>query len=277
LLHGHPTRSSRVNALFGIAPLAVWFPYSLYRAEHLRHHDDERLTSTDDPESYFISSHRWRAACGPMRALLTFRNTFIGRVAIGPAFAIAGVLTQACRKVASGDWRDVPMWLVHLSLLVPLLVWLDRVCGIGPVGFLAGVAYPALSLSAVRSFREHRPAERPAERSVINEAGWFWRVLFLSNNYHLVHHDLPHVPWFALRRVYLERRERYRERSGYFVVDGYRRWFAEFAFRCAEPVRHPLDAVMHLAGAMRHSLDVMLHSAHAVQPHDRGRHPGDIV
>jgi fatty acid desaturase len=272
LLHGHPTRSPRVNALFGIAPLAVWFLYILYRAEHLRHHDDERLTSADDPESYFISSQRWRATSAPMRALLTFRNTFVGRVAIGPAFAIAGVLTQACRKVASGDLRDVPMWVAHLGLLALLLVWLERGCGIGPLRFLAGVVYPALSLGAVRSFREHRPAERAAERSVINEAGWFWRLLFLNNNYHLVHHDLPRVPWFALRRVYLDRRERYRERSGHFVVQGYWRWFAVFAFRCAEPVRHPLDAVMHLAGAMRHSLDAVLHTTHAARPRERALH-----
>jgi fatty acid desaturase len=26
--------------------------------------------------------------------------------------------------------------------------------------------------------------------------------LVLNNNYHAVHHDLPHVPWFALREVY---------------------------------------------------------------------------
>ncbi|MFC0697453.1 fatty acid desaturase [Paraburkholderia humisilvae] len=277
LVHGHPTRSPAVNALFGIAPLSVWFPYALYRAEHLRHHDDERLTSADDPESYFLSWRRWRATSAPMHALLTFRNTFVGRVAIGPAFTIAAVLTQACRKVAAGDLREAGMWVAHLGLLALLLVWLERECGIGPLRFLAGVAYPALSLGAVRSFREHRPAAQVAERSVINESGWFWRLLFLNNNYHLVHHDLPGVPWFALRRVYLERRARYCERSGHFVVAGYRRWFAEFAFRCAEPVRHPLDAVMYRAGAMRHSRDVVPDAAHPVRRDGLVRRRGDVT
>ncbi|CAN7633178.1 fatty acid desaturase [Trinickia sp. LjRoot230] len=259
LLHGHPTRWPRVNALLGIAPLAAWFPYALYRAEHLRHHDDQRLTSVDDPESYFVSSSQWHATSALMRALLKLRNTFVGRVAIGPAFSIAGVFAQACRKVLAGDLREVPIWIVHVQLLVLLLIWLERQCGMGPLHFLMGVAYPALSLSAVRSFREHRPAASIAERSVINEAGWFWRLLFLNNNYHLVHHDLPGVPWFALRRVYLERRTGYRERSGHFVVDGYGRWHTEFAFRCAEPVRHPLDA----------RLDTVLTCEHTGSPHCR--------
>ncbi|HTH60835.1 MAG TPA: fatty acid desaturase [Paraburkholderia sp.] len=253
LVHGHPTRSPRVNALFGIAPLAVWFPYALYRDAHLRHHDDERLTSTDDPESYFLSSRQWHATTAPMRALLTFRNTFIGRITTGPALTIAAVLTQGCRDVSAGDLRALRMWVVHLGLLALLLAWLDRDCGMGPGHFLAGVAYPALSLGAVRSFREHRPALPVAGRSVINEAGWLWRLLFLNNNYHLVHHDLPGVPWFALRRVYLERRDRYGERNGHFVVDGYWRWLAEFGFRCAEPVQHPLDADTHGAAPIRHS------------------------
>ncbi|MGF6976046.1 fatty acid desaturase [Paraburkholderia sp. JPY465] len=280
LVHGHPTRWPVVNAIFGIAPLAVWFPYPLYRAEHLRHHDDERLTSPDDPESYFMSSRRWRATSAPMQTLLRFRNTFVGRIATGPAFAIAGVLTQACRRISAGDRRELGTWIAHLGLLALLLVWLERDCGIGPLRFLAGVTYPALSLGAVRSFREHRPAVSVAERSVINESGWLWRMLFLNNNYHLVHHDLPGVPWFALRRAYLDRRDHYCARNGHFVVDGYWRWFAEFGFRCAEPVQHPLDAAMYPATEVtRHSRDAAADPAHVHPPYPGGlaRRSGDLV
>ncbi|VDR26567.1 Uncharacterised protein [Raoultella terrigena] len=31
LIHGHPTRWPRLNQLLGILPLAVWYPYGLYR------------------------------------------------------------------------------------------------------------------------------------------------------------------------------------------------------------------------------------------------------
>ncbi|UMX69730.1 fatty acid desaturase [Klebsiella pneumoniae] len=65
--------------------------------------------------------------------------------------------------------------------------------------------YPALALTKVRSFLEHRAADDPLARSVINEAGLPRRVLFLNLNYHAVHHDLRGVPWYALRQLYLHR------------------------------------------------------------------------
>jgi fatty acid desaturase len=63
LLHGHPTRSRLFNALLGFAPLAVWFPYGVYRDSHLQHHDDPHLTLPEhDPESYFVSQRVWQRA-----------------------------------------------------------------------------------------------------------------------------------------------------------------------------------------------------------------------
>ncbi|MGO4332754.1 fatty acid desaturase [Cupriavidus sp. 2TAF22] len=250
LLHGHPTRLPWLNALFGAAPLAVWFPYGLYRREHLIHHAADHLTHPGaDPESYFLLPGDWQASGPALRMLLRWRNTMAGRVLLGPAFAIAQTMAAAWRQVRSGDLRDVPIWLAHLLALAALLAWLDRACGIAPWLMLAGVAYPALSLSAVRSFQEHRPHALPARRSVINEAAWPWRLLFLNNNYHLVHHDLPAVPWFALGGIYRTRAPGYRRRSGGFVVKGYGEWLARFALRPAAPVVHPLfrDARRHAA------------------------------
>jgi hypothetical protein len=52
-----------------------------------------------------------------------------------------------------------------------------------------------------------------------------------------VHHDLPHVPWFALREVYETSRQQYIERSGGFLVKGYGEWLRRYAFA---PVAHPV-------------------------------------
>jgi hypothetical protein len=60
-------------------------------------------------------------------------------------------------------------------------------------------------------------------------------LLFLNNNYHLVHHDLPHLPWFALRKVYETSRQQYVERSGGFLVKGYSEWLRRYAFAPAAP------------------------------------------
>ena len=43
LLHGHPTRSRRLNDALGFAPLTLWLPYQIYRLSHLRHHRDEHF------------------------------------------------------------------------------------------------------------------------------------------------------------------------------------------------------------------------------------------
>ncbi|MCC8400578.1 fatty acid desaturase [Paraburkholderia sp. MMS20-SJTN17] len=238
LVHGHPTRSRFVNALFGFAPLAVWFPYHVYRDSHLRHHDDARLTEPgSDPESYFVSASEWQRAGTAMRALLVLRNTLTGRLLVGPAFSIAATGAQALGKIHDGDWRDVPGWLAHLAALVGLTTWLQQVCGIPAWVFIVGVGYGSLALASVRSFHEHRVAQEPAHRTVINEAGWLWRLLFLNNNYHLVHHDLPHVPWFALRVVYEASRQHYVERSGGFLVKGFGEWFRRYGLAA---VAHPV-------------------------------------
>src|SRR5471032_86961 len=101
LLHGHPTRFPLFNALFGIAPLAVWFPYAVYRESHLRHHDDVHLTDPDlDPETYFVSARRWRGAGPVVRGLLIVRNTFFGRIVLGPLFSIVKTIGSAFTQIA---------------------------------------------------------------------------------------------------------------------------------------------------------------------------------
>ncbi len=179
LLHGHPTRWPFVNMLFSLAPLAVWFPYAVYREAHLRHHDDAHLTEPGrDPESYFVTSAQWAGAGAALRLALAARNTFAGRMLIGPLFSIA-----------ERQWRIVESWIVHGAALALLVHWLDTRCGISWRAF--GIGYPALALASVPSFQEHRAADDARHRTVINEAAWLWRLLFLNNNYHAVHHDLP--------------------------------------------------------------------------------------
>jgi fatty acid desaturase len=240
LMHGHPTRWPLLNMLFGIAPLAVWFPYEVYRESHLRHHDDAHLTEPGrDPESFYVTPAQWASAGPVLRAALAARNTFAGRMLIGPWFSIAASWREAAQAVVERRWRIVASWAAHLASLVLLASWLETRCGIPWRAFVFGVGYASLALASVRSFQEHRAAEKESERTVVNEAAWPWRLLFLNNNYHAVHHDLPGVPWFALGQVYARRRDGYRASNGGFVVRGYGEWAIRHAFaQAAEPV-HP--------------------------------------
>lgn len=222
LIHGHPTRWPAINRLFGLAPLAVWYPYDLYRQSHLAHHRDEFLTTPGvDPESNYLSAaeHARLPAC--LRGLWIARRTVLGRVVLGPPLGVLPLWFDALRKPWRREFAQVGAWALHLGLLGGMLWALDRWAGIGPLRYLLTVAWPALGLAMLRSFHEHRPAEHAPHRVGINEAGWFWRVLYLNNNYHAVHHERPRLPWYAVRRSYLARRDDILARNGGFVVPGY--------------------------------------------------------
>ncbi|OQV66205.1 fatty acid desaturase, partial [Serratia nematodiphila DZ0503SBS1] len=103
LIHGHPTRWPRVNQLFGLLPLAVWYPYGLYRDSHLRHHRNDHLTDPhEDPESYYFSAAQWRRYPRLLPLLAAVRNTLIGRVLLGPALDIVTTLFGAVKTLLAG-------------------------------------------------------------------------------------------------------------------------------------------------------------------------------
>lgn len=83
---------------------------------------------------------------------------------------IIHTLNSALRAFREGDRRAIAMWSLHLLLLTGLLTWMAAQ-GFSPLWFVLAVSYPALALTKVRSFLEHRAADDPLARSVINEAG----------------------------------------------------------------------------------------------------------
>lgn len=241
LIHGHPTRSAQVNALFGYAPLSVWYPYALYRDSHLLHHTDSSLTLPDiDPESTYISQAHWNNA-GPLkRHLLTARKTFLGRLLLGPPWGVAALLASESKAIARGDVRRALMWLGHGTLCVGMLYGIQYFTGIPAWYYLLAVTWPALSLASVRSFYEHRAQPMVAERTVINEGGWFTRVLFLNNNLHAVHHARPDVPWYALPAFYRAQRATFLSHNGNFhLPGGYLQLLRQYAWRPVDAPAHP--------------------------------------
>lgn len=238
LIHGHPTRYPWLNQLFGTLPLAVWYPYGVYRDSHLAHHRNDHLTvPQDDPESYYFTQATWARFRPWQKRVIHLRNTFIGRLLLAPLLDILHTLHGAALAFRHADRRGMAMWLIHAALLAALFIWMERL-GFSPVWFVLAVSYPALALTKVRSFYEHRAADDPLARSVINEAGIVWRVLFLNLNYHSVHHDLPGVPWYGLKTIYLHSREAYQQRNRGFVVRGYGEWLRQFW-------RQPVDVTAH--------------------------------
>lgn len=240
LLHGHPTRWDGVNKLMGYAPFAVWYPYTLYRDSHLLHHRDEDLTLPGrDPESRYLSTPQWQGSSVCQRSLHWLNKTVIGRCAVGAPLALWALAAQEWQRLRQGNRQAWLMWMTHGALTVLMLAFIAHFSIVPVWHYLFLISVPALSVAMIRSYYEHRPHPEPSQRTVLNEAAWPWRWLFLNLNLHLVHHDLPNLPWFYLPRVYRARREQWQARSGGFVVRGYGELLRRHGLRPVDSPQHP--------------------------------------
>ena len=59
IIHGHPFRSSRLNALLGSIPVTLWIPFLCFRRDHLEHHEADLTNPERDNESYYVSQETW--------------------------------------------------------------------------------------------------------------------------------------------------------------------------------------------------------------------------
>jgi len=238
LTHGHPTRNATVNRVLGLPPLSIWYPFDTYKIDHLKHHDDAHLTEPGvDPESNYITPEL-AATLSPLALwLYKSQRTVLGRFLIGPALVNVSLWTRLARAVRKGDLDELQIWSLHLPLVAMLLWLLDQHTAISVWHYCFGIAYPALGLAMLRSLYEHRPGALPAHRTVINEAAWPWRLLYLNNNYHVVHHAYPGVPWYRIPAMYRAESAAYQERNGGFVLPGYLYLIRNFSFK---PVDNPV-------------------------------------
>jgi fatty acid desaturase len=239
VVHGHPTRNARVNEALVWLPIGLVWPYRRFKALHLRHHADERLTDPfDDPESYYQSLWKHEQLPEAMQLLLKLNNTMVGRFVLGPWLSIIGFFLGDLKLIRDGDRAVRIAWALHaagLVVLVPIVVY-----GFGiPFWLYALVpAWIGLGLISIRTFAEHQWDERPEGRTIIVERSPL-SFLFLNNNLHFVHHRSPTVAWYKLPKLFRDRREEWVRMNNGYVVPSYFALLKEYAFRAKEPVVHP--------------------------------------
>lgn len=237
--HGHPTRKAWVNELLVALPIGLVYPYRRFKALHLRHHADERLTDPfDDPESYYRALWRHERFPRWFKAMLAFNNTMVGRFLIGPALANVGFFLTEAQAMARGDHGVRRAWLHHaagLIIVVPVILFAFDM----PLISYLVPAYLGQSVISVRTFAEHQWSERPDGRTIIVERSPL-ALLFLNNNLHLVHHKLPTAAWYRLPRLFRERRAEWAAMNGGYVYPNYFALLKDYAFRAKEPVVHPV-------------------------------------
>ena len=239
VIHGHPTRSSRVNHALGALPLGLWLPLGLYREEHIAHHRAEPLTDPEvDPESNYVTAEAWARKGSVGRALCWARATLLGRMVLGPWHVVLSLWRRELLRLWRGDTRHLRPWLAHVVGAAAVLAWVVGVCGLPLWSYVLFFAYPGLALTLLRSYAEHSPAPTQRERTAIVDRSPLFGLLFLFNNLHVVHHDDPRLPWYDIPARYRRDRARYRAQAGEAYYRGYGSLFRRYAMR-------PIDAPLH--------------------------------
>ncbi|MFP5078572.1 fatty acid desaturase [Rhizobium sp. YIM 134829] len=240
VIHGHPTRSRRINDAIGWPPLSLWLPYALYREAHLLHHRDEHLTDPiEDPESSYLTQEAWDRLGLVGRLLARWNTTLFGRLTLGPLVMIANVLAEESLRLWRGEPGRRRLWAVHAIGVVLVLSWVSVVCQMPLWLYLIGFVYGGAALSRLRSYAEHRFADRHEERTAIVENSSIFGLLFLYNNLHVLHHQRPAIPWYAIPRLYRRHRDHLVSLNGGLVYDGYLDVARRFLFTPHDDPRHP--------------------------------------
>jgi len=236
VLHGHPFQNQTLNEILVWPALGLVIPYMRFRDTHLAHHKDANLTDPyDDPETNFFDPEVWDQTPYFWQMVLRFNNTLAGRMLIGPLVGtFAFIRHDACRfedRVKRG-------WIAHIpSVLVVLaIVW------ISPMSIWAYVAacYLGLSILKIRTYLEHRAHDNHCARTVIIEDRGPLAWLFLNNNYHVVHHMNPQVPWYELPALYRGKTDRFLQVNDGYFYSSYWQIFRKYFFKAKDPVPHPL-------------------------------------
>ncbi|WP_223427943.1 fatty acid desaturase [Tateyamaria pelophila] len=239
VVHGHPFPSFRLSEMLVILNPGLFIPYLRFRDTHLAHHQDAKLTDPyDDPESNYFDPVVWARLPGWHCRVLAFNNTLLGRIVIGPLVGQMAFMRADAAAIRADDRQVLKGWLLHLPSLIgiPLLVWASSV----PLWLYFGMCYAAMTVLKIRTFLEHQAHALARGRTVIIEDRGVLAFLFLNNNFHVVHHMHPQVPWYRLPAVYRANRDRYLRSNEGYLFTSYRDVFARYFLRAKDPVPHPL-------------------------------------
>lgn len=240
MLHGHPFRSRLANATLVFPALSLVVPYLRFKDTHLAHHRDSILTDPyDDPESNYLDPRIWDRLPRAMRALLRLNNTLAGRLLVGPLLGTLAFVAADLRLIRAGDRRVALGWALHVPAVAVVVLWMVTIGQMPLWAWLASV-YAALSVLKIRTFLEHRAHEDARGRTVIVEDRGPLALIFLNNNFHVVHHMHAAVPWYRLPKMYQGDPERYLSRNGGYRYASYAEIFRRFFWRAKDPVPHPL-------------------------------------
>ena len=239
VLHGHPFRNRLANEALVFPALTLCVPYGRFRDTHLQHHHDPALTDPyDDPESNYLDPAVWARLPRWWQAVLNANNTLLGRIVLGPIVGNALWMASEWRLIRAGAPGVLRDWGLNALGLMPVLAWL--VWAGFPVWAYLLAAWIGHGLLKIRTYLEHRAHDQFRARTVVVEDRGPLALLFLNNNYHVVHHMHPNVPWYRLPQLYAQNRDHYLRRNEGYRYAGYAEVFRRYLMRRKDPVPHPV-------------------------------------
>ena len=240
VLHGHPFANQAVNEALVFPGLVLTIPYQRFKDTHLQHHYDPALTDPyDDPESNYFDPAVWERLPRPTQMLLRANNTLIGRMVLGPVLGNWAFAVKDWAAIRAGDRGVRRAWGLHLAGVALVLVWLWGVADMPLWAYVVAV-YLGQSLLKIRTYLEHRAHTTFRARTAVVEDRGPLALLFLNNNFHVVHHMHPSVPWYRLPALYAARRAHYLRRNDGYVYASYAQVFRHYLTRAKDPVPHPV-------------------------------------
>jgi len=240
VLHGHPTRSARLNEAMVFLPIGLVWPYRRFKYLHLRHHADERLTDPfDDPESCYRAMWEHEELPGWVKFLLRMNNTMVGRFVLGPWMSMICFFAADAKLIRDGDKAVRKAWLMHIAGLAVILPVITLGFGMPLWLYILVPMWIGQSCIAIRTYAEHQWSENPEGRTVIVERSPL-SFLFLNNNLHFVHHKQPTVAWYKLPALFRSRRAEWIAENGNYVFPNYFTLLKSYAFKPKEPIVHPV-------------------------------------
>jgi fatty acid desaturase len=243
-IHGHPTPSRPVNAVFGWPPLSLWLPYEVYRDTHLRHHrcKGARLTRpSEDPESHYLPPGALAVAGKAIYAIFWFNRTLLGRLMLGPLISVFRFWKTDIRRLQAGESARLWVWSRHAISVAIVLFWVVGMCRI-PMGlYVLTIIYPSIALGQLRSYGEHRAHADPRLRTNVVETNPALSLLFLNNNLHIAHHAKPGMPWYELPNAWKAMKQDAID-NGAIARQGYRQLVRDHLLRPVIAAEYPAEA-----------------------------------
>lgn len=181
-----------INELVGwMSSIPLFSPYYVFKVIHFRHH-----AFTNDPEKdpdHWLASKNWFS--------LLFHS-----VTIFPVYIIKGIqLLLFEDKIVEKVKRDLRIGLINLFFLILLFITMGFLIGWGLVFKLwvlpAALAQVLLAFSF--DWLPHHPHQekgRYQNTRIMDISGL--SILLLGQNYHLIHHLYPRIPFYDYKKTY---------------------------------------------------------------------------